>query len=164
MAEDKLDFKQLGFKALKYWCFYLLSFPLTLAGGYFYLKTTHPKFQVEAQLLIKDEENSGQMSEEILFSELGLGKKKKNLENEVLVLRSSPLMKEVVQNNELQYRYFTINGIVKRELYKIRPSGSSTGSRYIRTEACRESSCPMAKAATQLKSRKLNTPANLVAS
>ena len=92
MAEDKLDVKQIYFKALKYWYLFVLIFPLALIGAYYYLKVTPPKYQVEAQLLIKDDENSGQMSEEILFSELGLGAKKKNLENEVHILKSSPLM------------------------------------------------------------------------
>ena len=108
MAEDKLDIKQIAYKGLKYWYLFLLIFPAMLAGAYYYLKVTPPSYQVEAQLLIKDDDSGD--TEQILFAELGLGKKNKNLENEVLILTSSPLIEEVVRNNELQYRYFITDG------------------------------------------------------
>jgi len=69
---------------------------------------------VEAQVLIKDEKSYG---EDILFAELGLGKKIKNLENEVLVMLSSPIMADVVFKNSLQWRYFKDEGPVLREIY-----------------------------------------------
>ncbi|MFZ2901254.1 MAG: polysaccharide biosynthesis tyrosine autokinase [Saprospiraceae bacterium] len=121
MTEEKFDIKQLLYKARKYWYLFALIFPAALALAYFYLKTTPPKYQVEAKLLIKDDENSGQLNEEIIFSELGLGKKNKNLENEVLILTSSPLMQAVVENHKLHYRYFQKDGMKSIELYQNAP-------------------------------------------
>jgi tyrosine-protein kinase Etk/Wzc len=101
-------------KVKRYW--YLFAISLLIAAGvaYWYLKVTIPLYQVEAQVLIKDEKSYG---EDILFAELGLGKKIKNIENEVLVLLSSPLMADVVFKNSLQWRYFRDEGPVLREIY-----------------------------------------------
>lgn len=121
MTEEKFDIKQLLYKARKYWYLFALIFPAAMALAYYYLKITPPKYQVEAKLLIKDDENSGQLNEEIIFSELGLGKKKKNLENEVLILTSSPMMQSVVETLKLNYRYFVKEGMKSIELYQNSP-------------------------------------------
>ena len=118
MKEDHIDFKQLLGKARKYWYLYLLFFPTALGLAYLYLRVTPKKYEAHAVLLIKDEEKSGQLVEEAIFDELGLlTKKKKSLENEVLILKSTPLMENVVQNLELQYEYFSLEFLKKRDIY-----------------------------------------------
>lgn len=118
MKEDHIDFKQLLGKARKYWYLYLLFFPAALGLAYLYLRVTPKKYEAHAVLLIKDEEKSGQLVEEAIFDELGLlTKKKKSLENEVLILKSTPLMENVVQNLELQYEYFSLEFLKKRDIY-----------------------------------------------
>ena len=101
-------------KVKRYWYLFAISMSVAFALAYWYLKVTVPMYQVEAQVLIKDEKSYG---EDVLFAELGLGKKIKNLENEVLVLLSSPLMADVVSKNSLQWRYFRNVGPVLREIY-----------------------------------------------
>lgn len=98
----------------RYWYLFAVSLAVAFALGYWYLKVTVPLYQVEAQVLIKDEKSYG---EDVLFAELGLGKKLKNIENEVLVLLSSPLMADVVFKNSLQWRTFRPDGPVLREIY-----------------------------------------------
>ncbi len=122
MKEDRIDFKQLLGKARKYWYLYLLFFPTALGLAYLYLRVTPKKYEAHAVLLIKDEEKSGQLVEEAIFDELGLlTKKKKSLENEVLILKSTPLMENVVQNLELQYEYFSLEFLKKRDIYQDSP-------------------------------------------
>ncbi|MCK6694462.1 MAG: polysaccharide biosynthesis tyrosine autokinase [Thermoanaerobaculia bacterium] len=96
MGDRNIDIKQILFKGLHYWYLFLIITPTILAGAYFYLKYAMPTYQSEALMLIKDDENSGQPTEELFFQELGMGKKNKTLENETLVLKSTPLMAEVV--------------------------------------------------------------------
>lgn len=122
MKEDRINIKQLLSVALKYWYLYALIFPMALGLAYLYLRITPKKYEATAMLLIKDEEKSGQIVEEAIFDELGvLGKKKKSLENEVLILKSTPIMEHVVQNLELQYEYFNLEFLKKRDLYKNSP-------------------------------------------
>lgn len=105
-------------KARKYWYLYLLFFPTAVGLAYLYLRVTPKKYEAHAVLLIKDEEKSGQLVEEAIFDELGLlARKKKSLENEVLILKSTPLMENVVQNLELQYEYFSLDFLKKRDIY-----------------------------------------------
>ncbi len=118
MKEDRIDFKMLLGKARKYWYLYLLFFPTAVGLAYLYLRVTPKKYEAHAVLLIKDEEKSGQLVEEAIFDELGLlARKKKSLENEVLILKSTPLMENVVQNLELQYEYFSLDFLKKRDIY-----------------------------------------------
>lgn len=121
MGEKQINLKQILFKGLRYWYLFVIALALTLSGAYFYLQYTMPIYESEAMLLIKDDENSGQPNEEIFFTELGMGKKNKTLENETLVLKSTPLMAEVVKKLELNYQYTSVDGLKKRYLYKDSP-------------------------------------------
>ncbi len=121
MNEEKFDYKRLLVKGLKYWYIFLLIFPLFLLGAYFYLKTTPPQYRAVALLQIKSEETSSQLDEEAIFSELGLGKQSESLENETMVLRSTPILEEVVRNLKLQYQYFKLGQFMNEELYTDSP-------------------------------------------
>ncbi|MCB0527044.1 MAG: polysaccharide biosynthesis tyrosine autokinase [Saprospiraceae bacterium] len=122
MKEDRIDFKQMLGKVRKYWYLYLIIFPIAVGLAIMYLRITPKKYEATSMLLIKDEEKSGQLVEEAIFDELGiLGKKKKSLENEVLILRSTPLMESVVQNLELQYTYLKLEFMKKTDLYDESP-------------------------------------------
>ncbi|MBK6931704.1 MAG: polysaccharide biosynthesis tyrosine autokinase [Saprospirales bacterium] len=121
MRDNQFNIKQLFFKGLRYWYLFVLFMTLTFTAVYFYLEYTMPIYESEALILIKDDENSGQPDEELFFSELGMGKKNKTLENETLVLKSTPLMVEVVKKLELQYLYTSIDGYKKRILYRNSP-------------------------------------------
>lgn len=117
MGEDRINYKLIIGKALKYWYLFAIMLLFTLGLAYLYLQYAQPKFEAEAMLLIKDEEKSSQLDEEAIFAELGLGKRKRNLENEVYVIRSTPLMQNVVEKLQLHFQYFSIDGIKKRDLY-----------------------------------------------
>ncbi|MBK8966194.1 MAG: polysaccharide biosynthesis tyrosine autokinase [Saprospiraceae bacterium] len=121
MGENQFNIKQIIFKGLRYWYLFVIALSIALSAAYFYLEYTMPIYSSTALILIKDDENSGQPTEEIIFGDLGMGKKNKTLENETLVLKSTPLMVDVVKKLELQYQYFSIDGYKKRALYKDSP-------------------------------------------
>lgn len=121
MQDEKFNIRQLLGEILRYWYVFAIIFPMVIGLAYFYLKKTPPKYKAESLVLIKNDEKSGQLSEEGLFNELGLGNKMKNLENEMLVLQSTPLMMAVVEKLNLQNRYITRIGLRKVDLYKDTP-------------------------------------------
>lgn len=121
MGDNQFNLRQVFYKGLGYWYFFVIALTVMLAGAYFYLQYTMPVYKSEGMILIKDDENSGQPNEEIFFTELGMGKKNKTLENETLVLTSTPLMLEVVRKLNLQFQYTSIDGMKKRALYKDSP-------------------------------------------
>ncbi|MCS7037705.1 MAG: polysaccharide biosynthesis tyrosine autokinase [Saprospiraceae bacterium] len=121
MGNNQLDIKQLLYKGVRYWYLFVLFLGGALLGAYFYLKYALPVYKSEGLILIKDDENAGQPGAEIIFTELGLGKKNKILENETLVLTSTPIMLEVVKKLNLNYQYTSIDGFKKKVLYKDSP-------------------------------------------
>lgn len=121
MGEDKIDLTAILQKIRKYWWLYATIFPLALLAGWYILQTTLPQYEASLKLLIRDKEESGVISEESLFAELAINKKSKTLENELIVIRSAPIMAEVVKNLELQYQYIRHDGLKKKELYKDSP-------------------------------------------
>ena len=117
MEGDKLNFKILLAKALKYWYLFVIIFLLAMISAYYYLQFTPYIYQATATILIKDSEKSSQLDEEAVFAELGLAKNNKNLENERLILKSTPLMQAVVRNLGLQYQFESISQFGRREMY-----------------------------------------------
>ncbi len=121
MKEENLNIRQLLGETLRYWYVFAIILPLVIGMAYLYLKKTPPKYEAETLVLIKDDKKSGQLSEEGIFGELGLGGKLKNLENEILVLQSTPLMIKVVEKLNLNFRYVTRIGLRKMDLYTNSP-------------------------------------------
>ncbi len=121
MKEEGLDIKLIIQKALKYWYLFILLLPLSLAGAYLYLRYTPPMYDASLLLLIKDEESSGQLNEEAAFAEIGFGNQKRNLKNELLILKSTPLMLRVVEALDLQNNYINLASTTKENLYKKSP-------------------------------------------
>lgn len=117
MGETNIDFGALLRKSLKYWYLFVLLLLGSILTTYYLIKSTHPIFRASASLLIKDGEDSGQISEESLFYDLGIGVKNKNLENEVRILSSTPIMFEAVRKLNLNRQYFKVEPFLERDLY-----------------------------------------------
>lgn len=111
----EIDVKSLLRTAMKYWYLYALILPSFIGLAYMYLKNAQPEYEATAMLLIKEDQRSGEIVEEAIFDELKL-RKKKNLADEILVLRSSPVMERVVEQMQLQYRYYSLERFRKHEL------------------------------------------------
>ena len=104
-------------KILKKWYLYPIGLGLAYFLGKTYLQYKQPVYSANAMILIRDDAESGDISAESLFEDLGIFQSNKNLENEILVLQSAPLMEYVVKENDLQYQYFHKEGISTREIF-----------------------------------------------
>lgn len=121
MGEVNIDFGALLRKSLKYWYLFVIFMVGALVATYYVMKSTHPVYQARAMLLIKEGEDSGQLSEESLFRDLGLGVKNQNLENEISILQSTPILFETVRNLDLNYQYFKVEPFLERDMYGSSP-------------------------------------------
>lgn len=121
MTKETIDFKAMLRKALRYWFLFPLSMVLAGAGTYYKLKTTHPVYQASATVLITKGKESGQLSEESLFNELALGNIDKNLENEMKILSSTPIILDAVRKLNLNFQYFQVEPLLERDIYKSSP-------------------------------------------
>lgn len=111
----KLNLRNELNKYLKYWPWFVLSIVLCLLFGYFYLRYTTPIYSAKATAILKSDGQGGEMA---IYSELGLnGMGSNDLVNEIGILQSRSLMKEVVKSLDLHIQYFKEGNVRKVEIY-----------------------------------------------
>lgn len=98
------------FRFVPYWPLFALLLVIAAAGAIFYVKWTAPIYQAKADLLIKDENKGSDDSK--MLENLNIFTTKKIVEDEIEVLSSQTLMREVVRNLRL-YAPITSKGRFK---------------------------------------------------
>ena len=122
--EEKIDIQQILFKYLIHWPWIVSTVVVCLIGAWIYLKMATPIYNISATVLIKDEKKGGASSQ---LSELenlwmgGLFSASQNFDNEMEVLRSKTLAKEVVNQLNLYITYKDEDEFPSKGLYKKSP-------------------------------------------
>jgi len=117
--EESGLFSQALFKYLPYWPLFLVLLVLSGLGAYSYLHYAVPVYETSATILVKDEKKG--LDDSNLMEQLNLFGSKKLVENEIEVVQSRTLMREVVKNLAL-YAPVTQEGRVKsRSAYTSSP-------------------------------------------
>ncbi|HMQ49215.1 MAG TPA: polysaccharide biosynthesis tyrosine autokinase [Saprospiraceae bacterium] len=99
----------------RYWYLYLLGLILGGVGAYLYLRYAPRIYEAKSTLLIKDAGYNGTSEQDLLLGELGgVIAMSGNLENEMEIIRSRTLMRQVVDDLKLD-RDFYIEGRVKTQ-------------------------------------------------
>ena len=122
IEEGSVDYKELIFQYIIHWPWFVASVLVCLIGSWAYLHFQTPVYQVSASIMIKDDKKSGGNSADL--ESLGLGgmiTSTQSIDNEIEVLRSKTILKEVVNNLELYIQYYDEDEFPKKELYKTSP-------------------------------------------
>ena len=118
--EEGSLFSQVLYKYLPFWPLFLTLLILSGAGAYVYLHYAVPVYETAATVMVKDEKK-GLEDNTNLMEQLNLFGSKKLVENEIEVMQSRTLMREVVKNLDL-YAPITQEGVVKsRSAYLTSP-------------------------------------------
>lgn len=108
-AEDEkpTDYKAILFEYLMYWPWFVVCLILCLIGAWAYLRYQTPVYNVNATVLIKqDEKGKGSASSPIAtMQDMGMLTMASNFDNEMEILRSRTLIKKVVNTLGLNIRY-----------------------------------------------------------
>jgi tyrosine-protein kinase Etk/Wzc len=115
-----LGVKDLFFKYVRFLPVFILSLALALFGSYIYLRYATPIYRATGTLRIKNEKQSGGSNDERL-NQLALNSGAQNIQNEIEVLKSKPLMERVVNALELQVAYNAVGKIKSPNIYKQGP-------------------------------------------
>jgi len=100
-----------------HWKWFVISIIVSLLFGFVYLRYQIPLFEANAKILIKDE-TKGTISDELsAFEDLGILKGKKNIDNEIEILKSRNLMKRVVKDLKLNVSYYSYGRPIEHERY-----------------------------------------------
>ncbi|GAB2553400.1 GumC family protein [Spirosoma aerophilum] len=111
-----LFFEDLISRSLQKWYWFLVALVISTSLGYLFILYKQPVYQINAKLLIKDQQSG--VEEINSFKESQPVSPKKNIENEIEVLHSSFLMKRVVEKLNLPIHYYEVNSLVNREVYE----------------------------------------------
>lgn len=103
LDEEKVNYQEILFKYIIHWPWFVASVLACLVGAWMYLHFQTPVYQVSASIMIKDDKKSGSGNAADIES-LGLGgmiTSAQSIDNEIEVLRSKTILKEVINNLEL---------------------------------------------------------------
>ena len=113
-----LSFRDLFYKYVRFLPVFVLSVAFALLGAFLYLRWTVPIYQVGGTILVKsDKGNTRGDKVEELFS----GSKGQDLQSEMELLRSKPLMERVVKKLNLQFSYYAIGKVKTINIYRYGP-------------------------------------------
>ena len=120
--EQSVNLQELILKYLAYWPWFVVSSLVCLALGFLYLEFTTPVYNVTAAIMIKDnKKGGGAASEMAAFKELDMFASNTNFDNEIEVMQSKSLIKQVVLEMNTYCRYITREGFRDRDLYTQSP-------------------------------------------
>lgn len=112
--EEQLDLLPLiRQRYLPYWPLFLLAVVLAVTAAFVYLRYATPVYYVSATLLVKDEKTG--IDEANILSSLDLSSSKKVIENEIEILKSRTLAKQVIRNLNL-FGEVTVKGKIRDDV------------------------------------------------
>lgn len=124
MDEEKIDFQEVLFKYLIHWPWFLGAIIVCLIGAWIYLHTATPVYNISATVLIKDDKKGGGAGMASELENLGLNglmSSSQNIDNEMEVLRSKTIAKEVVVDLNLYISYKDEDEFPAKDMYKTSP-------------------------------------------
>jgi capsular exopolysaccharide synthesis family protein len=120
-TDEELSIVEVFFHYLNYWKWFLISVVICCLIAFIYLRYTTREYTVTSKVLIKDDKK-GQMPFDMnVFSDLGLLQKGSNFDNEIEMLSSQTLLKEVVDSLQIGVSYFSGSAFKKQEIYTTTP-------------------------------------------
>lgn len=114
-----MSLRDLFYKYVRFLPLFVLSVALTLFAAYIYLRYTVPLYSVGGSMIIKTEQQAGAGRGD--FDAMFVNDKAQNLQSEMEILKSRPLMARVVDSLHLQFSYYAIGKIKTVNVYKARP-------------------------------------------
>ena len=122
--EENIDVKELLFKYLIHWPWFVGAVIACLIAAWVYLYMSTPVYNISATVLIKDDKKGGSAGMLSGLESLGLDgmiSSSQNIDNEIEVLRSKTIVKEVVEDLGLYISYTDEDEFPSRNMYKTSP-------------------------------------------
>lgn len=116
---ETFDFKALGARMLKYW--YLFTIALIVGGviSFYKVRYSVPTYKTYGKTLLKDEYSA--WGEEYFIKGMELVSARNRLTNEIGIISSYNLMRQVLDKVDFKVFYYDIGNIKTTELYKNAP-------------------------------------------
>lgn len=120
--EEKTNWQAMLFKYIIRWPWFIASVIFCLVCAWLYLKTITPVYNISASMIIKDNKKGGNTGNDLsAFEDLGIISSSQNIDNEIEILRSKSLIKDVVSELGLYINYFGEGRFQNPDLYGSSP-------------------------------------------
>jgi tyrosine-protein kinase Etk/Wzc len=113
--EDELNLREILFRYLRYWYFFLITIAISLAGAYIYNRYSDKMYLVSSKILVQDQKKSPAGTE--ILKELDIFKNAGIVENEIEIIRSRPIISRALDHLNFDVTYILIGDIKESELY-----------------------------------------------
>ena len=123
-SEEQINIQEILFRYLIHWPWFVVSVIVCVAVAWGYLHLTTPVYNISATVLIKDEKKGGGANMSSELEKMGMNgfvSSSSNIENEIEVLSSRTLAREVVSALGLFVTYMDEDRFPKKELYRTSP-------------------------------------------
>ena len=117
---ESIDIKVLVEKFITRWRWFAVLVPLCLVIALLICQSRVPIYNVTGKVMISDSKK-GELGTNVMMKELGLAAADMFVENEIVELQSKNLMREVVEELDLNVRYVREGFLRDRELYNDSP-------------------------------------------
>jgi tyrosine-protein kinase Etk/Wzc len=118
-TEHSLNIKELFFKYIRFLPLYIISIALALVGAFMYLRYSTEIYRSSGTIIIRDDKSAPSMSDRI--EDAMQSNNRKNIQTEIEVLQSRPLMERAVDALKLNFNYYSKGKIKELDIYKISP-------------------------------------------
>ena len=123
-SEEQFNIQEILFCCLIHWPWFVVSVIVCVALAWGYLRLTTPVYDISATVLLKDEKKGGGANMSSELEKMGMNgfvSSSGNIENEIEVLSSRTLAREVVSSLGLFVTYMDEDRFPKKELYRTSP-------------------------------------------
>lgn len=116
--EDEIDVWKILNLILDYWWLFAISVSIGLIISYSYIWFSPPIYHATTTVLVED---SGNDISQSILDQVGVGGKKRNIENEIAILHSRTMMYEAIKSLDINTNYKVDLGLRLRDLYQNTP-------------------------------------------
>jgi len=115
---SSLNIKELFFKYVRFLPLYIIFVALALIGSYIYLRYATEIYRSTGQIVIRDEKTAGTSKDDKL-DVLMQSDSRKNVQTELEILQSKPVMSRVVEALNLNFNYVAKGRFKELNIYKM---------------------------------------------
>jgi len=124
-AEEQswFSFQNLFATLILNWQWFIMSLVIFVSGALLYLRYAEPLYNVSALMLVKDDDKKMRNANQMLanMQDLGFMTTSTGIENEIYIMKSRILARDVVKDLKLYTEYRSVGKIVKPLIYSTQP-------------------------------------------
>ncbi len=104
--QEVINIRDLLFKYLRKWYWFVFAVLISLTVVWFYLKTQNEKYTVQTTIMLRNEGRSGGNEQKMMMESMGLFSGSKALDDEIQVISSHKLVRQALDTLDLYVEYY----------------------------------------------------------